>query len=264
MMKISIWLNPKLLGLSLATSAPIAVVGEYLSPRFYSAGTDGKESGDTILLWTGAALAASVFAIFMLTLLFEASKKNTDNGHLKKPIGKAFSGLLGTIGLLLAVSLVISLLYGLLAVLIHAALKNTLSFEQIKGIINIATTIITLLILPVFFNIFFTYGTSKEKILKSFSLGLKSQKGRYVKMLLFIAVVFATGWLVTLPFRYVDLTLPIQLVRTVVLSIVGMLALVAAFAINSNIDTKIKWKKSSDKVPTIEVAVEEEKETVTV
>jgi hypothetical protein len=66
--------NPFALSLSFGFSLILAAVGAYISPRFYSAGTEGKESGGTILLWTGAALAASVFALFLLTVLFEKAK----------------------------------------------------------------------------------------------------------------------------------------------------------------------------------------------
>jgi hypothetical protein len=268
MTKISTWLSPKLLGLSPAVSAPIAVAGEYLSPRFYSAGTDGKVNSSTILLWTGAALAASVFALFLLTVLFENAKPVLETGR-KKPLGKAFGGLLGTIGLLTAASLVISLLYGLLAVLIHTVLKSTFSLEQIKGIINISTMVLTWLVSPLYISALFTYRIDSEKPWKAFTGSLKIGGHRYIKILVLVAAVFAAGWLTTLPFRYADMTLPLEIARTAIVTAIGMFSILFAIALYTDESKNeaggkkeaLIWAEIPSQAPLTQT---EEKEPVTV
>jgi hypothetical protein len=184
-------------------------------------------------------------------------------------LSKVFGGLLGTIGLLLAVSLVISLLYGLLAVLIHAVLKSTLSLEQIKGIINIATIVLTWLISPLYISALFTYGLDSEKPWKAFVGSLKIGGRRYIKFLVFVAAVFAMGWLTTLPFRYADMTLPLEIVRTATVTVIGMFSLlfdIALYADESKNEAAgqketLIWAEIPSQVPLTQT---EEKEPVTV
>ena len=261
MKKISYWLRPKLMIPAFGVSLTFAIIGKYLSPMVYTAGSEGKTSSSTVLLGTGVAIAAIILALFLLSLFLENVKTLT--GGEKKPVKKAFGGIVCLIGLLIIGFFFISLLYGLLAVLIHAILKSTLSFEQIKGVVNIITVVLTWLLSPLLFNCLFSFGLHKVKLLKSCQTGVKIPAGRYIKFLIFPVVVFAAGWLTALPFRYLGKTVPIQLIQTVFVAILGMFALVfmtALYVESSN--TKIVTEKDTEQSP--DIKPKEEKETVTV
>lgn len=220
------YFKPQLLALSVGVSLSAAVTSILLSPHLYSAGAGGGQHNSTILLGSGVALAASVLVLVLLALFLRAGKRV--DSQPEKSFLRSLGGLLVLVFLLVVAALIISALYGLLAVLITALLGSKLAFSQTKGIINLATTLITLAVTPFLLNIVFTYSIEEQGILPAIGNGIKISKGRYVKFLILVAAGTALGWLITLPFRYFASTLPFQIMEAILVAIVGMFVLIVA------------------------------------
>ena len=246
--------NPSVLLLSLGISLTISLCGNFLFPIFFDAGTKTPNPPDP-LIGSLIVLAAFFAVTFLFALLFETIKKHMNTERQAKPLGKAFGGILVLTGMFLVAFFFISLLYGLLAVLLNVILKPAMTFDQIKGVINIATMILTVAIMPLFLNILFTYGLGKMKLIKSISTGFKTIRNQYVKLLVFLAVVVAAGWLGNLPFQYLDETLLLRSVKAAVTAIVGMCGLTFLFALFDE-NKPIARKRKPQEVPKTEAATD--------
>ena len=165
-------------------------------------------------------------------------------------------------GVFIIAFFLISLLYGLLAVLLNWILKSVMTFEEFKGVFNVVTMILTVAVMPLFFNVLFTYGLGKMKITEGISTGTKTIKIRYVKLLIFLVTAGALGWLAVLPFRYFDSTLILRIIKTTVTVIIGTLGLTFAFSLFA--ENKPTLPKPKSKIEPTEVSAEKEKELVTV
>jgi len=243
--KLRPYFIPKVLLPALAVSAVSAAVGEYVLPRFYAAGTGHGKEQVANFVWVGAVFAVSLLMLFMLALLFESVKKVVGKERKARPLGKTLGGLLALLIIFAVAAVIVALLYGLLAVLLNAALKSVMAFDQIKGVINITTMVLTLLMIPVFLNILFTYGLSKIKISVAIGGGLKSLKTQYLKLLIGLAAVIAVGWLGALPFRYMDATPLLRGIKCAVTAIAGMLGMTILLAL---FDGVVPWTKNQNPV----------------
>ena len=210
--------------ISLITTA----IGSYIFPVFYQRVTEGTT--DKFLL--SLVIAVISFAgITSLLLILSAKVKNIlRNSTFSKP----FEGLgrfLILILILLVAGLFVSIIYGLISTLIYSIAKETISIEQIKGIINIVTSILTFLILPIFFNIFLTFTMERGSIKETLITGLKSTKQIYFYLLIFFLTIFGIGYLVLIPFNYIENLTITAILKMVILPVIGTTSLLMSFTI---------------------------------
>jgi len=223
------WLQPKVLVSAFAASLGFALISILLYPQIYDASTKVNQNSITILLTAGAAIVALVLVLALLAYFFQTAKEFASKPT--KMFLSVFGGLLLLVLLLCAAALVISALYGLLAVLINAILKGSLSFGQIKGVINLVTTLITLALAPFLLNIVFTYGSGERGVPQAIRQGIQIAKACYLKFLIVAVAGTALGWIIGLPFRYLSGALPFQMVKAILEALAGMLILVCALAV---------------------------------
>jgi hypothetical protein len=215
---------------SFVGSLVLAAFGELIIPQLYSSqattsqisgGNGGVVAGDEgeLFLWTGAALVASVFVLLLIALFFWFEKhKETPHRQFDRLLG----GLIVTALLLTVCALIVSVLYGLLAILVNMILRNSMDSTRIETVISIVTLVVTWLLSPLFINIVFSYGMGEGTVWKSFVDNWKVPGVRYAKFLLLAAVAYGVGFAVS------GLLVA---VRIPVIAIIGMCELVVAAAI---------------------------------
>jgi len=211
--------TPINIGISLSLSLIFTMIGAYIFPVFFEAGTK-TENAPNPLIGAVITIAAILLSIFLLSLLFAKISKNPN-------IATYVKGLFVLLLAGIVAIFVVSMVNGLIAVLLNALLKNTLTIDQIKGIINIVTGIISLLILPVFINVLLTFAFDEPKAVKSISKGLKSIKKRYIKILILLMILSAAGYLIGLPFNYITLSIIPQIIKSVLFTLVGAVGILA-------------------------------------
>ena len=213
-------LSPTVLSISFGISLIIALCGSFVFPIFFDAGMKDS-NGSRLSVGSLIVLASFFLMVFLFALLFRSLEEKR-----KRKLSSLFGGLLSLFVIGFAAMLLLSMLYGLLAMLIYAICKDALTGDQIKGVINVAIGIITLSVLPIALNIFFTYALTGQKVLRSISEGLRTLKKQYLRLLLILAILFAVGFLAVLPFNYASDTLPLQIAKTIVTAVIGAVGIV--------------------------------------
>ena len=229
MTELKYGMNRKLLPISFGISFSLSLIGRFLFPIIFTEGTERDTNGMKMLLLVCSVVFLCILVLFLLTIFFKFAGRKRKKSHVK-----AVSGIILLTGLIFIVFFVISLLYGLIAVFINECLKSSISFNYIKGIINAVTMAITWLISPFFFNMIFVHGIKDKKVWESFTSGLRISRSLYFSLLILIAGVFAIGWLAMLPFNYISSTFIIDMLKILIVSVIGMFTLVFAFAVYAN------------------------------
>jgi len=250
-------LNRMTITLSSGISLIISLCGSFIFPVFFDAGT--MESNKPNPAIGSLIILAAFFSVVFLFALFFSKLEASP----KRKTSSVFGGLLLLFVIGFVAMLIVSALYGLLAVLIHAICKSTMTTGQIKGIINITTNIITLSVFPIALNIFLTYAFSSYKALQSISKGIKTIKGRYLKLLLIPALLYATGFLIGLPFNYAANTLPLQIVKALIFALLGAVGILLLIS-NYKPEHMKKEKAARVQAKTFTKNSTTEKETVNV
>ncbi|MDR1891499.1 MAG: hypothetical protein LBQ48_00565, partial [Oscillospiraceae bacterium] len=174
-----------------------------------------------------------------------------------------FKGILLLLLLEFAAILVVSALYGLIAVLIQAVLKSAMAADEYLGVIKYVTNVLTFLMLPVLVHLLMVFATAERKVIPSVSKGLKTLKNQYVKVMLAIAFLFAAGELAKLPFGYITQSIWIKLAVSVIMAAIGAFGIVLVISLYPK--EYQKAQKKASKVPLEYEHIEtKQKEPVTV
>jgi hypothetical protein len=126
-------------------------------------------------------------------------------------------GILALLALYALAGLVLSLLFGLLALLIEQMLGSTLAPEQLRGIIVAVSSGITLAVMPVVLIVLFSYGLGHGSIKEGIVSGLTSLKRSYLKVLVVLLAYFAAGWLISALFARMPALMPLFILKVVLL-----------------------------------------------
>jgi hypothetical protein len=213
--------------LSFLISLLISVTGYYPVPEGYVTLAEERLT----LLYMGLGLMVEVLAtLLLLSLLFGSCRKIFALPG-SRPLVKAFGGLLALGLMAMAVWVVISMIFGLVSILIQTLARNSLTFDEIAGIIDVLTEILAILIAPVVLCILFAFGLGSGNIRKSITDGLKELRFMYVKTLALCAAFFAAGWLLVLPFRYAEDSLALRLTGVAAQTLVGTASVIFVFAL---------------------------------
>ena len=115
----------------------------------------------------------------------------------------------------------LSSLFGLIATLIYFVLKSVLSFEQIKGIVNLITVVVTLMVLPFGVSVFWTIVKTNSTGAEGYERGLKVSKKIYQKLLIAVALLYGLGVLITTMFQFLPYSILFRILKTIILTVVG-------------------------------------------
>lgn len=209
------WVMKSVLSLYCVASVMVIV------PYIFSIGTEQRDAEYNVLaisLIAGVAVLVVILTLFRLTV-----HKSSVNIFKEFGIGVARAVLL----LLIAgvIYMVISIICGGIAILIYGILKSKLSLEVIKGIINCATGIIILGIMPLGIAVFWKIITSDSKFLKSLGEGLRTGGRNYFKLVLLCIASYAIGIAITTVTNYIREVMWMQLMRVLLISVCGMITL---------------------------------------
>lgn len=128
----------------------------------------------------------------------------------------------------LVMSLLVSILSGIIAVMVHGALDDALSLDQIKGIIDLLAISLTLLVVPVLIVMFWEQISSAEPFGAAVKAGLRYSLGSYLKILIGMLVCAGAGWLALTAFHYLPENGVVTVMKILIFGIIGTVALVAS------------------------------------
>lgn len=174
----------------------------------------GKESN--LLLGVLGVLICSVIAVSLAALLRYRE-------HKKYPAALGRMLLLAVI--YLSVSLVISLMSGAIAVVVYGALSKLLSVDQIKGVIDLLVTVLTIAVMPLLVSLFWIQVKSNKSFGKAMKHGLCLAGKAYLKVLICLLLCLAAGWLILTAFHYLPANAITTAVKVPVFGGVGATAL---------------------------------------
>lgn len=182
-------------------------------PEIVDAGI-GKESN--LLLGLLGILICGVIAVGLAALL-----RYRENKKYPAALGRM---MLLTV-IYLSVSLVISLISGAIAVVVYGALSKLLSVDQIKGVIDLLVTALTVAVMPLLVSLFWMQVKSKKTFGSAMKCGLYISGKTYLKVLICLLLCLAAGWLILTVFHYLPVNAITTAAKVLVFSAVGLTAL---------------------------------------
>jgi hypothetical protein len=171
-----------------ALAAVISAVGVFLLPELYTEQTT-PETQEGELILPAVLLAAGIASCVLIAAVF--CRIATGERYIVSLSRAAIIFLI-----FLCCVLILSVLLGLAAVLIYSLLKNTMTLDQIKGIIDYAAAAAVLFLAPIFLSAFWSGISSREKPWKSLKAGSRLSRKKYLKLLIMTLVVFIAGLLI--------------------------------------------------------------------
>ena len=156
----------------------------------------GKEA-ETLI---PALLGLLVCGVVVVALA--AALRHRENRSRGENYGKSLLRVLCMILLYVAVSLVVSVLSGLVAVLVYNALCEVLTLDQIKGIIDLLVAALVILSIPVMISLFWEQINSRESFSAAVKACLRRCGKSYLTILVCMMLWAGAGWLILTAFHY--------------------------------------------------------------
>jgi hypothetical protein len=163
--------------------------GLFIFPSLYSSLQYG------FALSISLSIAEAVACIAAIVILFSRLFSSKTGLPMKHTVKNAFTAC----GILLAAVLVVSVIFGVIAVLVNAAFKTRLNIEQIKTIVDVITAVIAVALVPAAIHVFFSAGMSAENAIRGLVQSLGTLRGHYLQNLIIAAILFAVSLLLGLP-----------------------------------------------------------------
>jgi len=182
-------------------------------PEIVDAGI-GKESN--LLLGLLGVLTCGVIAVGLAALL-----RYRENKKYLSALGRML--LLAVI--YLVVSLAISLISGAIAVVVYGTFSKLLSVDQIKGVIDLLVTVLTISVMPLLVSLFWTQVKSNKSFGAAMKHGIYRTGKVYLKVLICLLLCLAAGWLILTAFHYLPANVITTAVKVLVFGAVGLTAL---------------------------------------
>ena len=197
-----------------------SVYAIFFMPQLFKVFT-GQTTIYTVALAVGTVLCALALLFLTAFLFYIKSNKNKS----KTTFGYAFTRVICTVLILLSSMVILSMLYGLVAVFINQMLKDNLKLDQIKGIINFMISIATILVLPLFISIFWEEANCKDTFFKSLVNGIAIKGKVYLRLLILIVISFAIGLIAMTAFNYLSDGIVLNIFKTILMTILGTIGL---------------------------------------
>lgn len=172
-----------------------------------------------------AGLITSVLAIWFLAAFLYYKRQTSKTTGFVKSLGRVTA----TMAVLLCGVLLISLICGIMASLLYAVLNSILTLSQIKGVLNLIATIVTLLCAPFMLSVFWIEAKqSSGRFFSNLIGGLRLTGKQYAKLLILLLVLFGIGFLITTAYHYLPDNPEVNIFKAVLLTIVGTIGLSAS------------------------------------
>lgn len=130
---------------------------------------------------------------------------------------------------------------GLLAVIVYETTNSILEFDQIKGILNYSISFLILLILPSVVSVFYEITCSDNKLSTCITRGFLVSKGKYLKLLASIVMLFAVGIIITVLQKFINNSTVSIILKTIIFSVTGTIEL-------SFLENIVKGREINEKV----------------
>lgn len=169
-------------------SFAIIVLGLYVVPNAFTSFSTNHQIINSTILSVGIGVSFAV--VLLIAILYSLLGDVT----FYKSLGKAFLTTL----IFAIIILAASTLSGFAAELIYAKLHDSKTITEIKGIIDVASKVISVIILPIGTHIFWApINSSEDKGVKKYLPGIT----KYFKLVLLLAFLMGVGFMlqVTLP-----------------------------------------------------------------
>lgn len=172
-----------------------------------------------------AGLITSVLVVWFLAAFLCFKRRTSKTTGFAKSLGRVTA----TLAVLLCGVLLISLICGIMASLLYAMLSNVLTLGQIKGVVNLIATIVTLFGVPFMLSVFWSE-TKKTSVrfFRNLIGGLRLTRKQYAKLLISLLVLFGIGLLITTAYHYLPDNLSVNISKAVLLTILGTIGLSAS------------------------------------
>lgn len=189
----------------------VSVIAFFCVPQITETGI-GMENGSGLAMVATAVLG---IAIFVVTVMLRRDMSS----------GERWVAAIGRVAVLavayLAAALVLSIVNGLLAVLLYAVLKSVLTLDQIKGIVDFAATVLTLLAVPLFVSLFWMQMGGKRSLAEDLQWLLGKGLDCWLTVLILMLIGMGIGWLILTVFHYVPGGLLADIAKTLLFGAVG-------------------------------------------
>ena len=143
---------------------------------------------DITVITMVSLIAMVVFAV----ILFYIKGRRKGVGGIFRSIGR----ILGTLAVFAAGIILLSFILGILSVAAYGLLKNSLSLEEIKGILNYVSGAMMVLILPLYISIFWAEAKSQGTFLGDVAEGVLLTGKEYLRLLLVAFLLLGEGLLI--------------------------------------------------------------------
>lgn len=216
----------KLLLCSFAGNFILCGLGLIAAPAAYQATAAGLQRPFQMLILAGSILAAMLFVSAMGYI----ARGSGQNGAVRDFVGylKRSGGF--AICFIFAV-LLYSLICGGFAVLAYLLLKNVLSYEAIKGIINIITCITTIAAAPLVLMELFAFTFFRLPVAETLKAGIEGSRRGYKRLLSIMAVFVLLGGLLSIGIHCLSNPLMRGVATLIVYTLVGGLGTYAVYRI---------------------------------
>lgn len=166
----------------------------------------------------GLIVSCVIAWVLVIVLYYKRCVSHIRSSAFAKSLGRATA----TITVLLCIVLLISLICGITASLLYTVLNGILTLSQIKGVINLIATIVTLLGVPFMLSVFWSEAEQPSgRFINDLIGGLRLKEKRYIKLLILLLVLFGIGLLITTAYHYLPNNLAVNISKVVFLTIIG-------------------------------------------
>ena len=201
------------------------VSGHYLLPRLLN------PSNNIRLLALVGFMVLAIVSIFILACLFvAATQQDAPFATVLQKMGRIF---LVSVLLILA-ALVVSCIMGLITVLIDYLTGNNPDKQNLYPLLNGVLSILGLLLVTCFADVFFANGLGDDGLKNSISAHLKTMHKRYIPLLLLITGTFVVEFILNLLFGLFPVSIYLTIIHQILSLGVGTIALVMVITFYTN------------------------------
>lgn len=150
----------------------------------------GRASNPVLSIVLGAVVLLGL--LVFSSLLLQSLRQKLEDGFLHMLGGTALVLLTVTAG-----AVVMSLLYGLLAVVLQNIFLGSMDVGRIRLVVDIVTSVLTVLVLPVGIAAIFGYGYHQGGVLEGMRAGLRGLRRSYFKVFAILVAGVLLGYLVS-------------------------------------------------------------------
>ncbi len=186
--------------------------------------SENSDISEISILLCAVGLAAMCIIVFFVTAFLCFLLQRERSISYQKALGRVLCTLL----ILIGAAILLSLLFGLIAVLLYAVLKSVLTLEEIKGVINYVISALQILSAPFFISVFWQELTQNSSFFALFCKGFFVGGKRYFKLLLLMVLVFGIGMLLQTAFHYLPNHIGFDVLKALLFSGIGTLAMLAS------------------------------------